>query len=752
MSIDIEMTGSGTLGPITPGWSVQESATPTTIGESASTSGSVSFTAATRDDSLLAINNYITTTHPDLGHVDGIVKSVSQQGLSTNITHSSLLSSYDAEADIPGLVCRKTYSGIDLITQLSKNEIRLKEGLTGGFWSLQGHNAGFDSEGNILEPTQSTNIDGFKWTDRNGNARNNTWVTAKNSINTSAVRILSNKKQYARVVWADTLLVEEKSRYYRVAFKTLNESNDVNNNVNWSWGTMSQDSLADSIRFSSFTLNKSSQTLDVRVDYVTAGLFTKFENSVNLSSLDWSKEMSVFFEFDGSDGILYAGQGYVYTYKITVCNSDNYSSAISYTKTIGADWFGLWHGLFNWQGGGTAGITDQAGALGVRSVWWRNDNIPFVIQDWENPQQFAITDSYKNNSMTLSNSNSVAVVGNRQNMWQWIQDMCASFGNTEIYVQNNVLTIGFTKERILDISNILSPPSISPNTTLSGKTVQVNYTNAVFKTAGSTFIQAEVYDAYKDNNRILKVNVGEVLTTTVETNYYINTVLSPLSSIFPVNVPGYYNVADANGFNVSSGWYAAGGRVFATKNKDNPYAIDIKVVGPAAAYGGYTPPFIIGLKAADKEYAALRLSGSGYNTNKKTLNLRTGATPEKTPTEIAKTIDNVWNTFESYAYDAGIRASLEASGPRVIFSGSIPTSNIQGFGLTPGSVFQYKDSIYRVIDCVINNVSVDFNAVRHVSVEDFDAVWDGKTVAQHDSVWASNNASDQIIIPLYQPL
>ena len=52
----------------------------------------------------------------------------------------------------------------------------------------------------------------------------------------------------------------------------------------------------------------------------------------------------------------------------------------------------------------------------------------------------------------------------------------------------------------------------------------------------------------------------------------------------------------------------------------------------------------------------------------------------------------------------------------------------------------------------MDNISVNFDAIRYVSVEDFDAVWSGKTVAQHDSVWGNNEVSDQIIIPLYQPL
>jgi len=70
------------------------------------------------------------------------------------------------------------------------------------------------------------------------------------------------------------------------------------------------------------------------------------------------------------------------------------------------------------------------------------------------------------------------------------------------------------------------------------------------------------------------------------------------------------------------------------------------------------------------------------------------------------------------------------------------------FGLVAGSRVRYRDSIYRIVDVTIGNLAVDFTAVRHVTVEDFDELWAGKSVGLHDAMWDGYDTSDQIIAPL----
>ena len=136
MGIEISMSGSGSIGEIQPGWSVLEYATPVTIGEYAGGTGQVSLSAKAQDDSLLITNNTITTTHSDdagsLGHISGIVRTVSEQGIAATISHSTPLERFDGQKLIPSMGAGSLWTALDLATQLT-GAVRLNvEALNGG--------------------------------------------------------------------------------------------------------------------------------------------------------------------------------------------------------------------------------------------------------------------------------------------------------------------------------------------------------------------------------------------------------------------------------------------------------------------------------------------------------------------------------------------------------------------------------------------------------------------------------------------
>jgi hypothetical protein len=151
VGIEIEMTGSGELGPIAPGWNVAEFATPVTIGETSGGTGNVSFNAAAREESLFVVNNDITTTEENLGYISGVVKTVSQTGLNVSITHNTPLAIFDATKNIPALGAGGVVPALDLCFQLSGKDILLSKP-EGYFYSLRGHSGGFDSFGNSVVP------------------------------------------------------------------------------------------------------------------------------------------------------------------------------------------------------------------------------------------------------------------------------------------------------------------------------------------------------------------------------------------------------------------------------------------------------------------------------------------------------------------------------------------------------------------------------------------------------------------------
>lgn len=127
MALTVEMTGSGTIGNIVPGWSVSEFATPVAIGENAGGTGQVSFSAEATEDSVLVLNNEITSSHEALGNVPGIVRTVSESGINVNITHDTALARFDADRFIPPLIQGSGWAAIDLVTQVI-GEVRLNLG------------------------------------------------------------------------------------------------------------------------------------------------------------------------------------------------------------------------------------------------------------------------------------------------------------------------------------------------------------------------------------------------------------------------------------------------------------------------------------------------------------------------------------------------------------------------------------------------------------------------------------------------
>lgn len=124
MGIEIkEMQGSGTLGDIAPGWSLQEFATPVIPSELSGGAGTLSFSAKANDDSLFVVNNLITTQHTseygDLGSVTGVVKTITQTGLNVSVTHSNgVLDQFDGERNIPLLASGSVVAAVDLLTQM----------------------------------------------------------------------------------------------------------------------------------------------------------------------------------------------------------------------------------------------------------------------------------------------------------------------------------------------------------------------------------------------------------------------------------------------------------------------------------------------------------------------------------------------------------------------------------------------------------------------------------------------------------
>jgi hypothetical protein len=338
-------------------------------------------------------------------------------------------------------------------------------------------------------------------------------------------------------------------------------------------------------------------------------------------------------------------------------------------------------------------------------------------------------------------------------MWEYIQQACSAF-DLEVASIDSTLIVRPTGLEELTIDN-KTVPTIAPNATLTGRSVEVVFTNAM------NIVNEELYNARSDNNRIISVNVNEQITTTVTISGTPTVVFLPQRTTAIPNGFGQYSVIDSKGTPVPEYLFAAaGGRLDVQINQEVPNAIDITLYAPASNFvsGGGTPfggtnplypgPYKLAYNAAGNDYAALSILGVGVKTTPETLKILTAADPEKTAQDVAKTITNQFIVSKEQAYDRGMWAVTEASGPRVTMSTSLPISTLTSFGYAGGSLIRYRDSIYRIGDATIGNLGMNFNSSRFVRVSDIDELWDGKAVGLFDAMWEGYDSSDFVIAPL----
>lgn len=740
MGINIEMTGSGELGPLAPGWSVQEYATPVTIGETAGGTGNVSFTAAARDDSLFVVNNDITTTEETLGAISGVVKSVSQTGLNVSVSHNTTLAIFDATKNIPALGSGGIYSAMDLCNQLSGRQNLIKDYIEvvdeieiitpreGRFYSLGGHSAGFNSNSELI----AAEIVNGSYTDYNpsdGKYYLNYFRQQYGIIWASTFNIVNNKI-WATQVTGDAFSNSPGTPTSRIAFKTLLNEGDVH----WGFSGLPDDSNTGTGQSIGFSIDYATNTFSIGGDYRDGGYLQSFGQTLDMSTLlDKDAELAVFIEYTRPHGDV---TDFVYT--VNVCNTSDYTVVGTLTQTI----TGSVPSIFNTSWGMTGN---------VRSIYReQGKNLGDWIAEYELEETYTVT-----GGVTI---NGPVAAQNSTNMWEYLQNACSAYGY-ELSVVNDHIIVRDIGSYVVDITNA-TVPTISPNMTLGGRNVEVGFTNA------ASIVNTEIYNAFDDNNRVISVKAEETITTTVEISGTPAIVNLPTPSKSARGGTGEYALCASDGKPIPYDlWSNAGGRVDVMINPTNPNAIDIVLTGPSSTDGTFnetpavppsttpTPaeypgPYKLAYSASGSDYAALSITATGVRTKPQTLKIRTAADDLKVAQDIAKTINNPFIATKNMAYDRGEWAIVEASGPKVTLSGSIPVTSVQGFGLVAGSLINYRDSIYRITDATIGNLVVSFNASRHVTVDDFDLVWAGKTVGSHDLMWFGYDTADEVIAPL----
>lgn len=146
----------------------------------------------------------------------------------------------------------------------------------------------------------------------------------------------------------------------------------------------------------------------------------------------------------------------------------------------------------------------------------------------------------------------------------------------------------------------------------------------------------------------------------------------------------------------------------------------------------------------------LEIRGRGLNDTGRggSIDLLTGANPNTVSTEKASDVSNPFLTLEAQAYDRGIWRAEQLNGLGAELRFTIPTHDLDGFGLTAGSLVRFKDCMYRITNARIGNVWTAITATRYNRQSDTQAINAGRTMGQVDNFWDGIDYKDQMIKPL----
>lgn len=730
------VAGSGQLGDVEPGWSEQEFATPVNPNERAGGTGTVSFAAKDVAAGVLAINKAITSEDGALGQVSGVVRTASKTGQRVAITHDNKLAKYNAVRTMPPMIAASVPGALDLAEQILGSP-GFDAGSTGSqnsgghYWSLFGHSYGVNAGGNAAEVV----MENFSYqqydpaTATYAGLNRNLYFNTLSASNFSAL----GNNLYANSVTGDNFVLRQAQglftglQFADVKFVLMGKSMLNSNNLVFTiTGQPSGPADGDYNVPITVTINPGTGNLTIAAEYRSGGVRSNFSSTTSLASLNLTQEIAfrVYISSKPTAAIPY----FPLVITVGVANTSNYSTVVTGTLNATPDLMPLWYDPWAISGN-------------VRALWRRNDLITAgdietwpvgERQDWEAARDYAF------NGTLLSGQPSVGYTGQ---VWDWLQDACSAYF-WEVGLDSDVITARPVGQVEMDVANYGASPTLTPTTTRTGRSVDIVWQNAVAVNS------AEVYDARADDNRILSVGAAQETVTKIQTEAYLTSVIQPTRVTTFVPGAGTYYVIDSTGLPiVEDQWEDYGGALSVAIDNAEAGTIVITLTGPREQIPSTTAPYSLAVSDGQNQYAALSTLGSGVVADPQTLNLLTGADPSITPQDVAFTVDNAFiNTLEQ-AYDAGIWAAVDASGPRTTYNIDVPTVAVTGFGDAAGSLIQAETSTYRVVDATVGRTSTSVTAIRHATVGTFDDFWSGQTVDEHDAFWGTYLCEDQRVLP-----
>lgn len=326
----------------------------------------------------------------------------------------------------------------------------------------------------------------------------------------------------------------------------------------------------------------------------------------------------------------------------------------------------------------------------------------------------------------------VTLVPFNGNVWDHLKQLCAAYG-VEAALVGTTIQVRDLGTTVLDITNVVGgSASLTLTSRDTGRSVEFKNYNAV-SGGGVAFESSNVY----------QVDVLGLQEVTIQNDNYLLSISDPEPVDTYDGLPGTYFVIDSTGAHVPvADWNYSGASIRADIDPTQPGYISLTITGPVAAITGYTGPFYFATIASGVKASALTVTGFGVFTAPSTVKVYSGADFEHTSRDVAFSVDNFAHYDKRMIYRRATWSTSRASGPAIELNCSVPTPQLDGFGLTTGSLIQFKESQYRVIKCEVGRASTRITAARYVTVGELDALWSGETVGDFDALWNGYEVED----------
>lgn len=730
---DVQISGSGELGEISS-LSVNESgATASSPTDNPGAVGTLTLTGRTEETSIFLADNPVSLSVRGLGTTPGKIDTVSIGHATTTVSGPNALSRFvTGNVNVPAVKTGDPTGALDLAMQLSgevrgSNQYRDAGGNpvtsdNSRFYTMNGHDAGFNPRGQLVIPVDVSN----SWSPTTGPGNLSYPEAFPPSLATPWISSTTGRV-YSKGVDA----------FYLRPFLAL-PTPEEKSLLSFYWpidsGTETVISTLGTKDFDvgpgqlTVTLNPSAHTAYMEYFSIVSGTGTSVTlDTSSISGDEWVVTLAA--NYDITNALLTMHLSVSDTLGSSVVSDDFSVTTLPNFPT------------FRYDTDGTSG------SFTMRMI--RYDTVPDDWQDWDLP--------YEMPSSAVTTLSPMIYADPIQNyygpVWTYLNQVCAG-SQTEIALVNGVVTQRSLRTETLDINNIGSDYRLTPNSNTAEK-VTLEWVSALTPPpAGPSLITTPAAFTFVPD-QIIGVSSGETTEVFLQTPHSFSFVRQSV----PVDYSTWFSSTSVNPIYVISGadklpipaqqWVDAGGSVFIEATEVSG---ELRVVlsGPARDLPDAPGPYTLSLSSGETEYPALKIQfwGVGFSDYQQTT-ISTGASPSPTTQIEPVTFRNVWATSKDRIWGVLNRAAKRYSGPVLGMNLTIPTADANGFGLCEGSVFRFRNTVFRVISATFNVGTTVLRAEPTSTYAQFEYEWSGGDYGDFESLWSPNYSyADFSLTPL----